>query len=216
MAKIGVFDSGVGGRSVANAIQRAMPEHKVLYRQDKQNIPYGSKRISQLKKFVTPIVLDMERDGCDVIVIACNTVSTTIIQDLREVVSVPLIAVEPMIEQAALVTKSGVITVCATPRTLKSERYKHLRNTYASDLKVLQPDCSEWASMIERQAVDRAHIRDTIRDSLAAGSDVIVLGCTHYHWIEEIIERIVGEKAAILQPEQDAIIELQEVLAQLR
>lgn len=214
--KIGVFDSGVGGRAVANAVQEAFPNEEVVYAQDRKNVPYGSKRVTELRRLVKPIIQKLESEGCDLIVVACNTVSTTIIDDLRKSVSVPLIAVEPMLEAARKATKTGVIAVCATPRTLKSERYANLKKMYASGLVVLEPDCSNWALMIEREAIDRAQIRETISDCLAKNADVIVLGCTHYHWVEEIIDKVVGDRAVILQPEQDAVIAIKQALSQLR
>lgn len=211
--KIGVFDSGVGGRSVANAIKKAFIDDEVIYAQDKENVPYGSKTAAELKVLVTPIIQRLEQQGCDLIVIACNTVSTTIIDHLRQSTNIPIIGVEPMIEAAAKFTKTGVIAVCATPRTLSSSRYKQLLTDYAKGLTVVEPECSDWALMIEKDAIDRAHVRQVVRDCLAKDADVIVLGCTHYHWIEKTIERIAGENVVILQPEQDAIMEISQVLA---
>lgn len=213
--KIGVFDSGVGGLSVANAIRAVLPEHEILLREDKVNLPYGTKTPSELYKLVRPIIQEMVGDGCNVIVIACNTVTTNIIEDLRKDVSVPLVGMEPMIKPAAERSKSGVIAVCATPATLRSERYATLKRSYAEGLEVIEPDCSRWAQMIEDKAVDRQEITANIRLTLDAGADVIVLGCTHYHWIEDLILEIVAGKAEVLQPEKPVIEQLKRVLAQL-
>jgi glutamate racemase len=138
-AKIGVFDSGVGGQSVAKAIKKALPDAEVIVREDKKNLPYGNKTPEELLDLVLPI-LNMLSKEVDVIVVACNTVSTTLINRLREKISIPLIAMEPMVKPAAEQTKTKVITVCATPTTLASERYKWLKNEYAKDVKVLEPD----------------------------------------------------------------------------
>jgi len=213
--KIGVFDSGVGGRSVANAIRKALPEHQVVYAQDRKNVPYGTKTPETLYELVLPILQDLVEQGCDVIVIACNTVTTTIIQELRKALSVPLIGIEPMVKPAAKLTKTNVITVCATPTTLASKRYKELKKRYAQHITVLEPDCSRWASMIEEDAIDQAHIRDVIEESLQRGADVIVMGCTHYHWIEKMVERIALGRAVVLQPEAAVVKQLTRVLAQL-
>jgi glutamate racemase len=213
--KIGVFDSGVGGLSVANAIRKALPDHEVLLREDKKHVPYGTRQPAEILGFVLPIFQSLIDDGCQVIVVACNTVSTTLIGELRQKFDIPLVAIEPMIKPAAEMTKSKVITVCATPTTLASARYRELKKTYAEDIKVLEPDCSDWPAMIEHQQIDRQKIAEHINESLAAGADVIVLACTHYHWIEAEITDLAAGKAAVLQPEQAIIKQLKRVLARL-
>jgi glutamate racemase len=214
MATIGVFDSGVGGESVVNAIQKALPSHEVIYTDDKKNVPYGEKSTDELYALSLPI-LNMLSIKCDVIVIACNTLTTNIIERLRTSLSVPLIGMEPMVKPAAEKTKRGVIAVCATPATLQSARYKWLKDTYASNVKVLEPDCTEWARMIESEQVDHEKIQKQISAVCEKGADVIVLGCTHYHWIEEEIQGIASKYGAVvLQPEQPVIEQLTKVLEQ--
>lgn len=213
--KIGVFDSGVGGMSVANAIQAALPEHEVLLREDREHVPYGTRQPEEILGFITPIFQSMVDEGCQVIVIACNTVSTTLVNKLRVMFSVPFVAMEPMVKPAAEQTTSGVIAVCATPATLKSERYHWLKDNYAANCTVLEPDCSDWAAMIEQNEVDIAAIATRISEVLEQKADVIVLGCTHYHWIEEEIRDLCEGRAIVLQPEQPVIKQLERVLAQL-
>jgi glutamate racemase len=212
---IGVFDSGVGGLSVVHAIEKALPQHTIIYRDDKKNIPYGSKTPDQLLELTIPIFTNMVQEGCDVIVVACNTVTTTIIKELREVIPVPLVGIEPMVKPAAALTKSGVIAVCATPTTLASGRYHELKETYAKGVTVLEPDCSEWSRMIQDDQIDRQKIELCIKEALGKDADVIVLGCTHYHWIEQMIKEIAETKAQVLQPEPAIIEQLKRVLVQL-
>jgi glutamate racemase len=213
--KIGVFDSGVGGLSVAKAIERAIPGHEVLLREDKKHVPYGARSPEEIRGFIMPIFQEMIDAGCQVIVVACNTVSTTLIGELRERFTVPLVAVEPMIKPAAELTKSKIIAVCATPTTLASDRYAWLKDTYATSVTILEPDCSDWVRMIEHNQVDQQKIAGRIRKTLQAGADVIVLACTHYHWIEKEITAISAGKAQVLQPEKAVIEELKRVLARL-
>lgn len=209
---IGVFDSGVGGQSVTNAIQKALPDSKVIYADDKIHVPYGTKSPGELKGFVLPILHQLQAEGCEVIVIACNTVTTTLIQELRQALDVPLIGMEPMVKPAAQQTKSGVIAVCATPTTLASQRYLWLKQTYWAGTKIVEPDCSDWSRLIEQRAIDRHHIEEEIESVLRQRADVIVLGCTHYHWIEELICQIVGGRAQVIQPEQAVIAQLKKIL----
>lgn len=213
--KIGVFDSGIGGLSVANAIKQALPQHEVIFKNDAKHVPYGSRNMDEVLTFVLPILQSLVAEGAQCIVVACNTVSTNLITQLRNLIDVPLIAMEPMVKPAAEQTKTGVIAVCATPATLASERYAWLKETYAAGIKVLEPDCSTWASMIETNSVDEKAIKKLVEDVTSQNADVIVLGCTHYHWIESLIKECAGKKALVLQPEQPVTTELKRVLKQL-
>lgn len=213
--KIGVFDSGVGGLSVAKAIENALPEHEVIFRDDHKHLPYGTKPPEELLGYVLPVLQAMAEEGCGVIVIACNTVTTTLITELRKKIDVPLVGIEPMVKPAAQQSKSGVIAVCATPTTLASPRYKQLKQEFASDIKVLEPDCSDWSAMIENNQINNQNIINEIESVCHAGADVIVLGCTHYHWIEDSIKTIANGRAQVIQPEPAIVEQLKRVIAQL-
>jgi glutamate racemase len=213
--KIGVFDSGIGGLSVANAIEQALPEHDVIFVNDHENVPYGTKSPEELFQLVLPILKDLAAIT-DVIVVACNTVSTTLIEQLREQIDKPLIAMEPMVKPAAENTESGIIAICATPTTLASQRYAWLKTEYAQGITVLEPDCSDWSYMIETNQVDRQKIHDRIDEVCRHGADIIVLGCTHYHWIEDLIKEVVAGRALVLQPELPVIEQLKRVIADLQ
>jgi glutamate racemase len=148
-------------------------------------------------------------------VIACNTVSTTIIDDLKRIIPAPLISTEPMVNEAAQLTKTGVIAICATRATLASERYAELKRMYADGLNVLEPDCNDWVLMIENDSVDHQKIKSTIDVVCQGGADVIVFGCTHYHWIEALVTAIANDRAIVLQPEQIIIKQVRRALKQL-
>lgn len=199
--KIGVFDSGIGGLSVAKALEAAFPEHEIIFRDDHTNLPYGTKSIETVHQLVRPILKSLANEGCEIIVIACNTVTTTLIPLLRQEIAIPLVGIEPMIKPAAAITKSQIIAVCATPTTLGSQRYHELKNQYGQNLTVIEPDCGRWATMIESNQIDKDEIRETVEDIRQHGADVIVLGCTHYHWIENLIRDYAGIGIEILQPE---------------
>jgi glutamate racemase len=213
--KIGVFDSGVGGLSVANAIKIALPDCEIIYRDDSEHVPYGTKTLEQIYDFTKPILEDLIAEGCFVIVIACNTVTTNLIARFRQELNIPFVGMEPMVKPAANATSSGVIAVCATPKTLESERYKWLKQRYAASIKVLEPDCSDWSYMIETNTLDREKIAKTVDFVCEKGADQIVLGCTHYHWIEEEIKDLAKGRAKVLQPEKPVIKQLKSVLEQL-
>jgi glutamate racemase len=214
-SKIGVFDSGAGGLSVALAIQRELPDYEIVFKDDSEHVPYGIKTTEEIYHFAKPILHSLISDGCKVIVIACNTVTTNLIERLREELPVPLVGMEPMVRPAGQNTKSRVIAVCATPRTLTSDRYKWLKENYAKGVKVIEPDCSNWVHMIENNRVDRENIAKIIDEAISKKADQIVLGCTHFHWIEEEIKQIAKGRAKVIQPEGPVIGQLKRVLGQL-
>lgn len=209
---IGVFDSGVGGKSVAQAIQSAFPNCEVVLSEDREHLPYGTKTPQTLLTLVEPKLQELIAAGCDVIVIACNTVTTTIIEELRKRVGVPLIGMEPMVKPASEQTKSKIIAVCATPSTLASKRYAWLKREYAQGVEVIEPDCSDWAGLIEENQMHQDKIAAMTEQVCAAGADIIVLGCTHYHWIEDEIVQTVAGRAVVLQPTRPVIEQLTRVV----
>lgn len=213
MKKIGVFDSGIGGKSVALALEKAFPQYEIIFISDPENLPYGTKTPEKLRELVKPKIKELSEKGVNVIVIACNTVSTTILDYVKQLVSVPVIGVVPMVKEAAKITNSNVIAVCATPTTLKSQKYGELKNKYAKGIKVIEPDCSRWTQMIEDNRVDRTEITQKIDSACNAGADVIILGCTHYHWIEKLIKTIAGDRATIINPEDKLVLRVKEVIA---
>lgn len=212
---IGVFDSGVGGKSVAEALQKVLPDNQIIFKHDPEHFPYANKPADELMQYVVPIIQLLVAEGSQVIVIACNTVSTTLITRLREVIAVPLVAVEPMVKPAAKQTKSGKIIMCATPTTLASPRYEQLKNDFASGVTVFEPDCSDWSYLIENNLINRSHIDSRLQPGLDAGADVVVLGCTHYHWIEQEIKQLVGSNVLVLQPESAIAQRVTKLLTEL-
>lgn len=212
MSKIGVFDSGVGGKSVAKAIKEALPNHTIIYKNDVKNMPYANKNPEELYKLVKPILLQLASEGCEIIVIACNTVSTTIYDKLKLDIKVPLLKVEPLVNIASKQSKTGVIAVFATPTTLGSPRYKKLKAVYAKGKKVLEPDCSDWSYMIETNLIDEQKIINTVKSVCELNADALVLGCTHYHWIEKLIKQTAGSGVKVIQPEKYIVAKLKKRL----
>jgi len=214
--KIGVFDSGIGGKSVANAIEIALPEDEVIFINDSKNVPYGTKTPEELHNLVLPILHDLA-GRVDVVVIACNTISTLFSGKLREAINKPIVALDPMIKPASEQTKTGVIAVCATPATLRSDRYAWLKQEHASNITVLEPDCSNWSALIEANSMDTRQIEDMVNDACSNKADVIVLGCTHYHWIEHDIKKVAHKYGAkVIQPESAIVKQVKRVLGRLR
>jgi len=205
MVKIGVFDSGIGGQTVAEKIQHIFPDAEVLFVNDSKNIPYGLKRRAEIIRLTLAATQPLVDAKCDAIVIACNTATTNAIDELRAAhPSVHFVGIEPMVKPAARMTKTGVIAVLATPGTLASHRYALLKQRWASQVTVIEPDCSTWADLIEHGQADRINIHSMMDELHRWQVDTIVLGCTHYHWIKDRIQAAAGPRVHVLEP-SDAI-----------
>jgi glutamate racemase len=169
------------------------------------HVPYGDRSIEEIIVLTDSAIQPLLIAKCDVIILACNTATAAAIQIIRDKYpNTPFIGLEPMVKPAASMTKSGIIAVCATSFTLTSDRYNALKKKYASNIKILEPDCSGWARMIELNAIDEVSIVDRTNDVCESGADVIVLACTHYHWIKEKIHTIANGRAIVIDP-SDAI-----------
>jgi glutamate racemase len=205
MVKIGVFDSGIGGQAIADKLKTLFPDAEIIFVNDHEHVPYGTRRRAEIIELTLAAIQPLIDAGCDAIVIACNTATTMAIKDIRAAhPDVHFVGIEPMIKPAAKLTRSGVIAVFATPGTLRSPRYAQLKHTWAPKLTVLEPDCSGWATLIERGEPERIDIHSMINEIHRWKADVIVLGCTHYHWLKERIEKAAGPRVQVLEP-SDAI-----------
>lgn len=201
--KLGVFDSGIGGEAVAAALRMYFPDASLVVVNDHAHVPYGSKSPQEILALTDAAIQPLLVADCDIIILACNSASAAAIETLRErYPSQPFIGLEPMIKPAAALTKTGIIAVCATPATLSSARYRRLVQTYAKDIRIIEPDCSKWASMIENNQINQRQIGQTIDDCCAHGADVIVLACTHYHWIKDLIAAAAQTRAIIIEPSE--------------
>jgi glutamate racemase len=210
--KIAIFDSGVGGLSFKRAITNRFPKAQVVYFEDKENIPYGDKSKEKLLELTLPIFKNIDNQHFDAILVACNTVTTNIINKLRESIKTPIVGVEPMLKPGAQLTKTKVIAVCATPATLNSERYSFLRRNYTSKLVVVEPDCSEWAYMIENNRKNELKLKEMVDELKQKKVDVLILGCTHYHWIEKELKDLSGSDIKVIQPIEPVLNQLERVI----
>ncbi len=215
--KLGVFDSGIGGEAVALALQDTFPTADIIIVNDKAHVPYGDKTTTEVIQLTDAAIQPLLAGACDVIILACNTATAAAIETLRSrYPTQKFIGIEPMIKTAAALTKTNTIAVCATPSTLRSNRYKQLLTTYGQHLNIIEPDCSDWAYLIENNQLNRQTIKRVITDTCERGADVIVLGCTHYHWIKDIINEMAAGRAVVIEPSEaigrrlSALLEKQE------
>lgn len=199
--KIGVFDSGRGGEAVARKLSSLLPTARVITAHDHKNVPYGGKTPEEIIRLTSAAIQPLIAAHCDTIVLACNTATVNAIEALRK--QFPLqrfVGLEPMVKPAVAASKSKKIAVLATPATLASANYKHLKTLYASDTTLYEPDCSSWAKLIEDGEQTQIDLAATITPLVEKGVDTIVLACTHYHWLEGAIQDLAGDSVTVLEP----------------
>ena len=203
--RLGVFDSGIGGQAVAERLAELLPDAEIISVNDHDNVPYGSRLAQNIIELSDSAMQPLFNARCDAIVIACNTVTTVAIQVLRERhPNTIFIGIEPMVKPAATITKTKTIAVLATPATLASDQYTQLKKLWATDITVIEPDCSAWAALIESGHTQHIPIENMVNELVSQQADVIVLACTHFHWLKKRAEDAAGSRATVLEP-SDAI-----------
>ena len=200
---IGVFDSGLGGLSVLAAIARALPRADLAYLADTAHVPYGNKDDGFIRGRVLKIGRHLVDQGCDVIVVACNTATAAAVLALRtELAGIPVVGVEPGVKPAAQSSVTRRIAVLATESTAKSERLARLVREHAQGVAVDVESCPGWATRVETLQLDgaafAAEVESRIAPLLAAGADRLVLGCTHYAFLAPVLKRLVAGKAELV------------------
>lgn len=202
---IGVFDSGIGGLGVLKHIRDELPDADVIYVADQGRAPYGVRPLEEVARISTEITAGLIDRGATTIVIACNTASAAALHELRSrFPDTTFVGMEPAVKPAALETSSGVIGVVATAATFQSELFESVVARFAGESKVVTAACPEWVELVERgelegPSVDRA-VEDRIAPLLAAGADALVLGCTHFPFLLEAIQRAAGPTVTIVDP----------------
>ena len=205
MASIGIFDSGSGGLSVYRELVKLLPRERYLYFSDNAHCPYGEKTVEYIQErahVITDILLGM---GADIIVVACNTATAAAIASLRaDYPEVPFIGMEPAVKPAALGTRSGVIGVLATAGTLKGSKYLHTRGQYEDNVRIVEHVGEGFVELVENGILDGPEAEETVSRSLQPlldeGADIVVLGCTHYPFLQPVIERLAGPGVKVIDP----------------
>lgn len=203
-APIGVFDSGVGGLSVLKAIRRELPHEDLIYVADSANAPYGDQAPYFIAERTNLIARFLVASHTKAIVVACNTATVVAIDQLRAWCPVPVIAMEPAIKPAAMGTKSGVVGVLATSRTVASASVARLCSQYGAHAKILLQPCPGLVECVERgelaSPATRALLSRYVAPLLEAGADRLVVGCTHYSFLAALIGDIAGPNVEIVDP----------------
>lgn len=201
---IGVFDSGVGGLSVFRELYALMPEQDYVYLSDAAHCPYGNKPVEYIIERAEAITRFLIGKGAEVVVIACNTATAAAVKYLREKYPIPFVGMEPAIKPAALTSKTGVVGVLATANTFKGSLYHNTLEKFASDVEVIEKVGEGLVEFVEGGLTDGPEVEKVLHryvdPMLESGADAIVLGCTHYPFLESAIRKIAGDGINIINP----------------
>ena len=216
---IGVFDSGVGGLSVLREIRRELPGEDLLYVADSGYAPYGDMSEQLIEARSVSLIEFLLSRQAKAIVVACNTVTGVAIRALRARFPVPIVGMEPAVKPAAATTKSGVVGVLATTRTLSSDNFIRLQERFGADVDIVVQPCAGLADRVEAGDLTgdktRALVEQYVQPMLDRGADTIVLGCTHYPFLTALIQSITGPEVAIIDPAAAVARELRRRLEDL-
>ncbi|CBJ37623.1 Glutamate racemase [Ralstonia solanacearum CMR15] len=201
-APVGVFDSGLGGLSVLRAIRAELPAESLLYLADSRHAPYGEKPPEFIAGRTLRVCEWLVGQGCKALVIACNTATAQAVHLLREQLAVPVIGVEPGLKPAVATSRSRVVGVLATESTLRSDKFARLLGTVSGDCRVLCQPGYGLVPLIERGDTHSPAVLELLRayllPMLEAGADTLVLGCTHYPFLQDAIREIAGDRLTLI------------------
>lgn len=218
-APIGVFDSGVGGLTVAREIMRQIPNEKIIYFGDTARVPYGSKSKETVTRFSRQIVRFLQTFQVKTIVVACNTASAYAMEELERETDIPVIGVvKPGARIAAEVTHNGKIGVIATEATIGSQIYTKYIRELNKEAAIYGKACPLFVPLVEEglweDPVTDEIARRYLAELIDSGIDTLILGCTHYPLIRSTIGRLIGEQVTLVNPAYETARELKELLRQ--
>ncbi|KQB84901.1 Glutamate racemase [Corynebacterium oculi] len=217
-APIGVFDSGLGGLTVARTMMDQLPNESVIYIGDTAHGPYGPLPIAEVRSHATRIADELVGRGCKMLVIACNTASASFLHDARERYDVPVIEViHPAVRRAMATTRNGRIGVIGTQGTINSGAYQDLFSINPG-VRVTAQACPQFVPFVERGVTSGPEILDVARGYLAPlkeqDVDTLVLGCTHYPLLSAVIQLAMGDNVALVSSAEEATKDVLKALSQ--
>jgi glutamate racemase len=206
-APIGIFDSGVGGLTVARAVSAQLPRESILYIGDTARSPYGPKPIADVRRYSLEILDTLVDQGVKMLVIACNTASAAMLRDARERYDVPVVEViGPAVRTAMSTTRNGRIGVIGTAGTIGSGAYQDMLEVNAK-LTVFAEACPRFVEFVVAGVTDSPEVLAVAEQYLAplrhAGVDTLVLGCTHYPFLEGAISYVMGPDVSLVSSDTE-------------
>lgn len=216
---IGVFDSGLGGISVLKELVALMPQENFIFYGDSKHAPYGTKTLEEVQMLTCADAEYLIAQGVKALVVACNTATSAAIQILREKYEdMPVIGIEPALKPAVLAKKNPRVLVMATPMTLREEKFRQLMERYETHAEILPLPCPGLVEFVERGELDspelESFLRELFAEYLVHPVDCVVLGCTHYPFVREMIRKVLGAEALVFDGGAGTARETQRRLAE--
>jgi glutamate racemase len=217
-APIGVFDSGLGGLTVAHAIMRQLPSESLIYFGDTARVPYGPKSPDTVRRYSREISAFLIEQGVKAIVVACNTATAHALPTLRDELDVPVIGVvEPGARAAVRATRTGHIGVIGTAGTIRSQAYDRAIRAENPEVRVTTLACPLFVPMVEEGWIDHEATHLIAEEYLAPfvkdPIDTLVLGCTHYPLLKPVIGEIVGRSVRLIDSAEETALDARRMLA---
>ena len=217
-APIGIFDSGVGGLTVARAIIDQLPGESILYIGDTARGPYGPKSLAQVRSYALEIMDELVKAGVKAIVIACNTASAAMLRDARERYGIPVIEViQPAVRRAVSATRSGKVGVIGTVATIESKAYLDAFAA-APQLQITAKACPLFVEFVESGKTSGDEItkiaQDYLKSMQEADIDTLVLGCTHYPLLTGVISYVMGNDVTLVSSAEETAKDLYRTLVE--
>jgi glutamate racemase len=214
---IGIFDSGVGGLSIAKCITDTLPNEQLIYVADSACAPYGDISVTQIQLRVNTITAWLINQNVKAVVIACNTATVNAIEQLRKQCSIPIIGVEPAIKPAAELSKKNKVAILVTQATAKHQRFLALIAKHKKTSQVIVQACPGLVELVEAGKIDSSDCRRLLKKYLLPlmdqGIDTLVLGCTHYPFLRHQISQITGHNMTIMETAKPVTEQLKRRLA---
>ena len=206
-APIGIFDSGVGGLTVARAIKDQLPNESILYIGDTAHSPYGPKKIADVRGFALDVLDDLVAQNVKMLVIACNTASAAMLRDARERYSVPVIEViQPAVRRAVQTTRNHRVGVIGTTGTVNSRAYNDAFAA-ATHIRLVSQACPRFVEFVEAGITTGPELFAVAEEYLAplrqADVDTLVLGCTHYPFLRGAISYVMGDAVTLVSSDTE-------------
>lgn len=210
---IGIFDSGLGGLTVYDAVSRLMPAENIIYFGDTARVPYGSKSAGTVTEYSLQVARFLIREDIKLLVIACNTASALALPELQKLLKVPVMGViEPGAEAALKFTSSGRIGVIGTEGTIKSGAYGKALKKLKSGVKVFQTACPLFVPLVEEGWWDKEVTRLVAEEYFSplkkARIDTLILGCTHYPILKPVIQKVMGSEVVLVDSAETLAIKV--------
>ncbi|WP_313678771.1 glutamate racemase [Corynebacterium stationis] len=218
LAPIGIFDSGVGGLTVARTIMEQLPQESIIYVGDTAHAPYGPRELEDVQNLSREIADDLVARGCKMLVIACNTATAAFLDEARERYDIPVVEViRPAVRRALATTRNHKVGVIGTEGTINSQAYQRL---FAQDEQVeaLAVACPDFVPFVERGITSGRQILGVAEAYLAplqaAGVDTLVLGCTHYPLLTGIIQLAMGDNVTLVSSGEETAKDVLRILTE--